>query len=501
MRDYRQAVQTVQAVGFIALAFCVAGTGTARAVDILQEFPGASLYDTRALGTGAIPPDMGGAVSPNYVTQFVNGAFSVYSRTGTLAAPLETDGSFWQSAGIDPTLLAHRVSDPRIIYDPTTQRFFASQVTIEDNQNNHILVARSNDSNPLDGFKAVSLPSQAGQFGDFPTLGITNKAVTVGVDNFSGIGTANEQFNNVSLYSIPKSDLVGTTPTAANATEFDLDASKYGFALQAATNFSGNQTNVVAISAVNFNEFNRSTVTNTGGPGASISPGTVFTSAFDGITPAARQPSGIGVDAGGDNISSGVSQVGNLIYLSNTVSDSQSVPGSSDMVHWAIYDTITNKILVEGLISDPNVDYYYPSIQANASGDFVISFNGSGPNQNISGYADICHYDGVTVTCGGPELLIQGLVGNYRNPLSPTTRNRWGDYSWLTLDPTDPRLFWAFLEYPLLNSPTNGAGRWGTEIIEIFVPEPSSALIFATGLGALIRGKRRQQNHLGVPTA
>jgi hypothetical protein len=44
------------------------------------------------------------------------------------------------------------------------------------------------------------------------------------------------------------------------------------------------------------------------------------------------------------------------------------------------------------------------------------------------------------------------------------TRNRWGDYSGIAIDPTDDATFWVFNEYAApRGSPTSdGDGRWGT---------------------------------------
>jgi hypothetical protein len=67
-----------------ALAAILGAAGAANADVILRSFPGINLNNTIVLGRGFIPPDMGGAVGDQYIAQFVNGAFAVYSRTGAL---------------------------------------------------------------------------------------------------------------------------------------------------------------------------------------------------------------------------------------------------------------------------------------------------------------------------------------------------------------------------------------------------------------------------------
>jgi hypothetical protein len=49
------------------------------------------------------------------------------------------------------------------------------------------------------------------------------------------------------------------------------------------------------------------------------------------------------------------------------------------------------------------------------------------------------------------------------------SQNRWGDYSGMSLDPSDGTIFWAFNEYALTRGTTFGGedGRWGTAFGEI----------------------------------
>jgi hypothetical protein len=136
-----------------------------------------------------------------------------------------------------------------------------------------------------------------------------------------------------------------------------------------------------------------------------------------------------------------------------------------------IIDTLTDTLFAQGEISDPNFDYTYPSIAANANGDFMITYNRSGPvgpGGDVSAFAEIWHGNGAE--CDAPLLLQAGLVGNYQLG-SP---NRWGDYSWAQLDPNNPNDFWAFVEYPIAPSAA-GRSRWGTQIVEVSLPEPRVA--------------------------
>jgi hypothetical protein len=107
------------------------------------------------------------------------------------------------------------------------------------------------------------------------------------------------------------------------------------------------------------------------------------------------------------------------------------------------------------------------------SGDIAIAYSASGPN-----YLPSLHYAGRLVgdppnqLTQGEAVLFQGLgietaVPNYLQ------RNRWGDYSNLTVDPTDDCTFWYTNEYLPFNTPVDviSAVEWHTRIGSFKFPQ------------------------------
>ena len=505
---------TVMAIAFSTVAawvalppLVVAQAGPiAPITSILENFPGVDLNSDPETAT---PPDSNGAAGPNHFVEFINGAFATYHKDGTPAQPVIPDTTFWTNAGINPSTIAAGLSDPRIIYDSASGHWFAAQITV-DNTGNKVLVARSNTSDPTGGWKATSFTGNAG-FADFPTLGLDANGVYVGTNDFtSSTGT----FTGASLFSIPKSDLTASTPSVTHMTSFEnLDPAARGATFQAAIDQNGSSGAILSTDATGstFGTIYRATITGSGGPGAHLSATTRIAVASDGSPGAARQPDGtMVVDAGDNRFSANVSQVGNLLFSARTISDSHVANlGTHDFIDWVIVNATTNTVVHEGTISDPNFDYFYPSIAANPSGDILLAFNrsgglGSAPGGYISAFAEACQLTGTTVACGNPFLLRQG-AGNFHllGDLSfgPTVPERWGDYSTMSIDPNNPSDFWAIQEVPVPD--TTGLGletMWGTQITEIgfvgAVPEPSTLALMSLGLLGFAARRRRGRTPL-----
>src|SRR5437868_13176306 len=95
--------------------------GTAAApvpsVSIGQNFTGS----TFGVESAGIPADANGAIGPQHFVEFINGVFAVYNKTNGQSVKI-SDVDFWSAAGVTlPN--GTGVADPRIIYDPTVQRW------------------------------------------------------------------------------------------------------------------------------------------------------------------------------------------------------------------------------------------------------------------------------------------------------------------------------------------------------------------------------------------
>ncbi len=163
---------------------------------------------------GVHPPDPQLAVGPSHVIEMVNISGRIFDRSGTaLDTFLLTDFFLVPSGSLD--------TDPKVIYDPASGRFFAAYASFTDgpgpqNDVGRLHIAVSTTSNPLDEWKLYVL-AIAGQFPDYPGLGVSDDKLTISYNLFQIGGSG--FFQGVQTLVVEKSQVV------AGATSVDAVAS------------------------------------------------------------------------------------------------------------------------------------------------------------------------------------------------------------------------------------------------------------------------------------
>ena len=482
---------TVAFVGGLLLWLSSVSVPAEVVVTIGQNFTGSTYGDI----SQALPPDANGAIGPNHFVEFINGVVSFYSKTNPDNVVRITDVDFWTEAGLIISS-SSAVTDPRIIYDPVSQRWFATQVdfntTVNDptlTANNFLLAvsATPDPTGPWHGFKFRADPN-TGRFADFPTLGLDANGVYISGDFFhaqTNIGPG--------LISIPKADLVAVTPTIANLTRFGvMSYTNRGEVVQPAICFDGSSTgNMLAMGDIGSDSDPHSNIvsyvvqnaashpaTLTAPTSISVSPYVVpfnFDMGFPLFNPV--QPDGsTTLQANDARLSAKVYAVNGVLYaIHNTELNGRIA------IRWYRINAATHALMESGTIADPDLDLFFPSIAANAGGTVVIGYNGSSSSTYVSCFAIV----GATmngVTAFGSPMLLQAGVANYHdlNEIlaqlfdDPVTDSRWGDYSSMSVDPDDPNRFWTIQMYPSGVDSSLGVdvGIWSTQITEILTANP-----------------------------
>lgn len=181
------------------------------------------------------------------------------------------------------------------------------------------------------------------------------------------------------------------------------------------------------------------------------------------------------------------------------------------VVRYDVIDSATNTVLAEGDIGDATHDYFQGSIAVNELGQVVIGYNrsGLGADGKISFLARTYNTNpNGTLRSTGSELLLKvSDTNDYHNGSldgqAAAGRQRWGDYSAVSVDPTIAHEFWLIGEYG--REPNNdanghpggtGGTRFGTYIASInvgSVPEPATWGMMIAGFGLVGAMQRRRR--------
>jgi hypothetical protein len=429
--------------GCIVAAFAATSIAAGPNLAIGANFTGS----TYGVDSPFVPPDTDGAVGRRHIVEFINGFYAVYLKKDGKRVQSASLDQFWTDAG---ATVRGQLSDPRILFDPFSRRWFASTPSFNfGNGPDDLLIAVSKGTDPTQGWAGFTIPfaGPVGTFVDFPTLGFDRDGVYL--------------FSNGTVLVVPKSDLLAAPPSIAHAVLLqsrDL-LTPNGTKLQPIVSLDNAALPEPLLGPwdVEGTLFRRWSIT-----GAITAPVLDASDGFIPVTPyqglgnqGALQPdSGIGIYTSSPNFASSVVMRNKVIWGVQTVANQ-----GRAALRWFAIDAVSNALLQEGLIADPVLDVFMGSIAVNACNDVVIGFNQSGTSQFVSAYA----VAGATihnVTTFGVPLLLKSGVARY-DVTGGAILARWGDYSATVADPRHPFTFWTFQEWP------SAQDVWSIQITEL----------------------------------
>ena len=446
-----------------ALGCCLLELVPIRAAGFLQigqNFQGSQ----SGVSSEASPADANGAAGPAHFVEFINGRFSVYDKRTGERAQTKTDLQFWNAAGVTFTSTVG-TTDPRVIFDFYSRRWFACMVSFTINsprqRSNRFLLAVSEGDDPTGNWSGFSIPSDpnASNFADFPTLGLDQDAVYVSGDMFDRSGVP----VGPSLVVLPKTGLLADPPSVAARTYLGpLSYSARGKILQSAVTIGSPTTteSVLAVSdlGLDFQPLNTLVLSHVLSPTnrPSLSSPPVVLDVPDYSVPInPPQPDGTdSLDDGDARLGGMVRRVGDVLYATHAVQVNDRAA-----VRWYRINAATDALIEAGTISDPKLDLFYPSIAANEAGTVVIGCNGSSTETYVSSYALVGEAVNGKLTFG-PLTLLKSGTASYQNTDSSGT-SRWGDYSATSVDPADPSRFWT------IQMIATDTSTWVTQITEL----------------------------------
>ncbi|MHB1276968.1 MAG: T9SS type A sorting domain-containing protein [Bacteroidia bacterium] len=181
------------------------------------------------------PMDNAMAISPDgIIVSAVNANWCVFDKNGSL----QLFRTFKQLAN-DPSLTS-QFFDPRVVYDPVSERFIMVILHGILSTDSRILVFVSKDKDPLLGWNVYSFsgnPFSEGVFSDYPHLGISANHVWVSLNLF---GDQDMKFKKSLMLVLDKNAMAqGATVNAALYQDLKNVKDKFVFSLVPANNYDG----------------------------------------------------------------------------------------------------------------------------------------------------------------------------------------------------------------------------------------------------------------------
>jgi hypothetical protein len=459
-------------------------------------YEGANLI---AIGGELEPPDQGLAVNNGKVVEIINNSFQIFSTSGASLIQPINNATFFGTGN------KYGLSDPHVIFDDSTQRWFVEEL-IFNNSFNGFAVAVSKTSDPLgsydiyyvdDGSSNISR-CKGSCFPDYPQVGYDENGFYIGADLFSNV-TGN--FVSAAFYALPKAalesgasfsyvyfllpDFVVQPAIPAPGNEFVKSAGGTEFALTARNIYDGS-SNLRLYAISNTSQLATSPLSLT------ASSVDIAAEAYTGTVPS-TEPNHVGpygrsigattapmLDGGYNAFGGGVKLAGEKLYAALTTGSTDGAGMARNVIAWfevmpeATQKGVTGKITAQGYIVPPNgYSVSYPAFALDKHGKGLIGESITSPERNaIGGYPSTAFVDfaagapGHTITVVGAGATSDDGFTGY--PPYSAGVGRWGDYAGGTVDAVTGDWYVANEFIPNTKIyPRGHYANWGTYITQV----------------------------------
>jgi len=458
-------------------------------LDTLKTIEGINFDENGALnGAYNIPPDPHGAVGPAHVVSIVNTSIEWHTKAGSQQQSVRlgkstTDvGSFFDA--LDPLT---GTFDPKVIYDQYNQRFvvITLEKTTSPSNTSRILVAISDDSDPNGTwyYQAIDALENIGGFdcwGDYPGFGIDGQAVYITLNMFRHAGNAS--CSSSRLWILAKSGLYaggtstvgkynpfaggGSTTTAQPAHMFGTVPGTTGTFLVSYSGLAGGGNVYIQVVRVD-NPLTTPTFNVQQIPFGTTAAIDNTASAFPGA------PQSGTADTVNTNDRRALNAVwrNNALYVafSTLTPVADATDGGQVTAYWLKINTSNLAALTiadQGRVGGEDIASgtytFFPSVAIDANGNMAIGFAASAPTIYPGAYYTGRLAGDAAGTVGASKVLAAGT--DYYLRTFGSGRNRWGDYTAVSVDPANDHFFWVFNEYAMTRGTLFSAedGRWAT---------------------------------------
>lgn len=438
---------------------------------------------------GTFPPDSMGAVGTTQYLAFCNDRIRTFDKTnGQPDGVLNVSTNAFFASQLNP---GDFTSDPRVRFDFFTNSWFAIMLSVPESfQNNKILIAVCQDAiltvNSVWQFfsfepDSISPPRPSTDFDDFPTLGIDRFALYVGINIFDGV-TGN--FRNSDAYVINKQDLLdGKLTVTVFRDLLDPVTLEGPFTPQGVDNFDTHNLEgfFIGVDEILTGHLVMRRISDpAGSPQISQNiPITVLSTTQPLLVPHKGNTGGTEgqLEVNDDRLGNAVVR-NNLLYTSHIIGVNNKGISSSQKVmtrdgsRWYeidIHDPSIPQLIQSGTLfkrtkkNNFNAQsFWMPSVMVNKHHKLVLGCSSAGVNRFANAVITFRLATDPLGTLRAPTQYTNSTTA-YNPPGDPggSIGRRWGDFSNISLDPTDGTTMWAIEEF------CNETNSYGCQVVKI----------------------------------
>ncbi|MFL5731956.1 MAG: S-layer homology domain-containing protein, partial [Chloroflexia bacterium] len=413
-------------------------------------------------GCGCYPPDTQGDVGPNHYIQWVNSSFQIFDKTGATLQAARPGNTLW--AGFGGTCQTSNSGDPITLYDPLADRWMMSQFTTSAPFYQCIAVSSSPD--PLGTWNRYAFLVSSTLLNDYPHFGVWPDGYYMTSNRF--LGTSYDSpailaFDRVKMiagdpatfvlfnpgnyfYALLPADQDGPTPPPAGAPNYVATTSGtsntmrlWKFHVDYTTPLSSTLTGPVNVITAPFDP----DIPCTGSQGRSCIPQPGTTVGLDAL--GGRPMYRLAYRNFGDHES--------LITNQTVVAN-----GVTGLRWYEVRDPGGRPYIYQQGTYAPDSNYrWMGSIAMDKDGNIGLGYSVSSSTVFPSvRYTGRLSTDPLGTMPQGEAEMVAG-TGSQTG-----SGNRWGDYSMMTVDPSDDCTFWFTEEYQQITTSVNWRTRIGS---------------------------------------
>ena len=393
------------------------------------------------------PPDPQIAAGLSFLVAMDNDTGTIWRKDGTLLSHFDLHAFFGTQS------IGYFVSDPRVLYDPGSARWFASVMAFNQSFNSAVLLAVSTSIDPTMTWNIFTLKPPTATLFDQPISGTSDDKLAVSWNDYNSTTSA---FIDTQTLVLEKAELAaGLPPHAAVFTIASIfrivPVTSEGLTTTQWAAFDNGHGGTIGVISFTGRPISRNVV-------ATLFP---LSTSPTAVPPPAEQP-GSGtpptIDTGDDRFISAVWQDFGKLWVSGN--DACTPAGDSNVrccLRLIEVDTTgTTPTVVQNFDAGRVGSYlYHPAVALDVNGDLLVVYTAS----DVNTFAGI---EAVDQPVGAPAATVETPL-SVRPGNVTYTGSRWGDYSGAAVDPVAPRV-WVVGEY------SNGAfGDWGTAAAAVYL--------------------------------